>query len=368
MKFDLFGFIKKHNSESIGENVRKNRYIYAIILATISIFEIVMIIRGSLIFDFKKLKHLLYFCSYILLLTASISTAIILNIKKLYMNSKVMSITIHIYVGILYAWSTLVSYLDLAAGHTPIVYLTIVIVVAGVTMVNLYFYCITTIVTFAGLIVACYVNHFEYLESTGLLLNLLVLVVMAILMNARLFIVTNTETDQRKMLEILSKTDVLTGLGNETAYFEYVDKINGRIEKENYHDFAVVLMDLNGLKATNDKYGHRYGCHLVVESGHRLPILFTTSKLFHIGGDEFVGIVEGDNFKKLESLIKRFDEDFTHTRIAYEGHDLLLSLARGYSVCQGGEHYRNVFQRADEMMYENKAIIKEKYHIESRKS
>ena len=47
---------------------------------------------------------------------------------------------------------------------------------------------------------------------------------------------------------------------------------NGTLEK-----FGIVMMDLNNLKATNDQYGHRYGCHLIIHCGEVLPEIFKTS-------------------------------------------------------------------------------------------
>ena len=125
-------------------------------------------------------------------------------------------------------------------------------------------------------------------------------------------------------------------------------------------------MDVNNLKVTNDTYGHRYGCHLIVRTGHTLPEVFKTSKLFHIGGDEFLAILTGEDYENFEEVIKKFDETFKYSHIEHEGKDLIFSVARGFAKYQEGNQYKDVLQKADAMMYLNKAEIKSTYNMKGR--
>ena len=130
--------------------------------------------------------------------------------------------------------------------------------------------------------------------------------------------------------------------------------------------FAVILMDVNNLKATNDAYGHRFGCSLIVRCGHTLPTLLKTSKLFHVGGDEFIAIVKDKDLENFEETMTKFDEAMLYSLVEYEGVQLIFSVARGYSIYQEGQHFKDVLQIADNAMYENKKYLKEKYHMKSR--
>lgn len=163
----------------------------------------------------------------------------------------------------------------------------------------------------------------------------------------------------------LSFTDQLTGLGNETAYYRFLKKLDSESAGRGT-PFAVVVMDVNGLKATDDTYGHRYGCHLIVTTGHRLPEIFPDCQQFHIGGDEFVIIAEGEACERLDGYMQEFRRQMTYTKIRFNGRELILSVAAGVAYSSFGESYGEVFQRADDLMYENKKRLKETYNIAGR--
>ena len=175
-----------------------------------------------------------------------------------------------------------------------------------------------------------------------------------------------SEFKHAKRLEELSFIDELTGLLNERSYVNEVDAINSDIRNGKDVPFAIILMDVNNLKATNDAYGHRYGCSLIVRCGHTLPTLFTSTKLFHVGGDEFVAIVKGKDYEEFENTMKRFDEAMLYSIVEYEGVQLIFSVARGYAKYEKGMYYKDVLQIADKAMYENKKYLKEKYNMKSR--
>lgn len=174
-------------------------------------------------------------------------------------------------------------------------------------------------------------------------------------------------TKTKEKYRLSSITDPLTGLGNETAYFSYVDEISKKIEVlEKNFEYCVIMMDVNSVKITNDTYGHRFGCKLIVETGKTLPKIFPRGKLFHIGGDEFVCILYGKDLQNLPLYLEKFKETLEYSDIVFDGAHLELSVAIGTYVAEPGMMYREVMQKADIAMYENKKIIKEKYNLKSR--
>lgn len=170
-------------------------------------------------------------------------------------------------------------------------------------------------------------------------------------------------------VEHAAHIDALTGLESELSYVEMVADINEHIKNNNQEKFSLMMCDLNGLKAIDDTYGHLYGCQVVVEAGHFLAYMFKNSRSFHVGGDEYIVCLIGDDLENKEELVKKFEEAMDDYFIERDGIKLRVSLAYGVSVYQKGKDkmFQDVLNRADARMYENKKIVKEKYHIASRK-
>lgn len=175
------------------------------------------------------------------------------------------------------------------------------------------------------------------------------------------------ETKERnKSLALENQTDALTGLGNETKY-KAVTKILEEDIKKGFKDFAVCVCDVNGVKVTNDKYGHQFGCHMIVTAGHTFPAYFKTSDIFHIGGDEYVIIVRGNDYLNLDSILSRIRNVLEYQYMEFEGVKLRLSVAIGCSRFMDTDKcYHDPFQRADDDMYKRKIAIKTLHGIPLR--
>lgn len=94
-------------------------------------------------------------------------------------------------------------------------------------------------------------------------------------------------------LQNLATTDSLTGLENRLAFDELLNIISR--ESDESADWAMLMIDVNGLKYTNDTFGHLAGDALIVAAGNTITQAFGEhGKCFRIGGDEFVVLVRGD--------------------------------------------------------------------------
>ncbi len=153
--------------------------------------------------------------------------------------------------------------------------------------------------------------------------------------------------------------DPLTGVGNKTAYIKETNELNAEIEN-GLDQFAVVMIDINGLKAINDSYGHSKGdiyikgcCHIVCE-------VFKHSPVYRIGGDEFVVVLTGEDFLIRQSRLKELRDVFSKSYGNTEAEPW-----HRYSASAGMAEYGSndrtvefVFQRADKRMYEEKEKFK----------
>ena len=82
--------------------------------------------------------------------------------------------------------------------------------------------------------------------------------------------------------------DSLTGLANHRAFHECLDRL---VAAE--AEFALGIVDLDGLKRTNDTYGHQAGDELLQALARALAAVAPAGHAYRIGGDEFAVIVEG---------------------------------------------------------------------------
>ena len=357
----------------IGQHLERYNILMIVVLAIIIIMDIVFTIFWYYSPDDVPLTtEIAYYTAQGTLFLISGINAVLLVLNRLKkLSAKKLAIAHHIYGLILIVWGTVCFLFDLSLGFSPLVYLFIGTFVAGIFVMDPIFFATSEILSLIPiLIVICIPEHRHLLFSGDFffedVINLIAFVLLIIVISFRNYRVINSEFKVQKKLHELSYKDELTGLLNERSYVNEVESINNRINSGEDVKFAVVLMDVNNLKATNDMYGHRYGCSLVVRCGHTLPTLFKTSKLFHVGGDEFIVIVYGADYDNFEETMKRFDEAMLYSIVEYEGKSLIFSVARGYSIRQEGQLFKDVLQIADNEMYANKKYLKEKYNMKGR--
>lgn len=155
--------------------------------------------------------------------------------------------------------------------------------------------------------------------------------------------------------------DALTGAKSKIAYDRRVqDYVKRFIQKEDIPPFAVVVFDVNGLKLTNDTYGHELGDELLIRTVEIIGDFFPNSEIFRTGGDEFVTILTEKDYENRNEIIKNF-----RLRIAdvhKESKSLLddIPIACGMATYDPANDfdYISIFSRADTIMYDDKRRIK----------
>ena len=166
-------------------------------------------------------------------------------------------------------------------------------------------------------------------------------------------------------LEIYMYRDKLTGVLNTAAYVRKVDEIEKRRNNEDI-EYAVAVFDANFLKRINDNYGHEAGNELICRAASLIERVFKNSHVYRVGGDEFVAILEGDDYINRDRLLNEFDLETDKESFQVDGHEIKVSIARGLATYQKSENFAEIFREADAAMYHHKSKIKEKYHIVGR--
>ncbi|MCR4586338.1 MAG: sensor domain-containing diguanylate cyclase [Lachnospiraceae bacterium] len=156
--------------------------------------------------------------------------------------------------------------------------------------------------------------------------------------------------DTNVILLRLSNTDNLTGGLNRTSYAAALSEFS---DKQIDDDFIYVSLDLNGLKQTNDTFGHMAGDELIIGASECLCKTFgKAGNIYRIGGDEFAALIKADesSFEKmlseLESLTKEWKGDSING----------LSLSVGYASHREFPEAsaEMLIRKSDERMYEVK--------------
>lgn len=161
-------------------------------------------------------------------------------------------------------------------------------------------------------------------------------------------------------MEELANRDVLTGVGNKTAYVDEIDRLEKGIAEGN-KNIGIVVIDLNYLKRINDTYGHAKGDLAIQKLCQLACRIFSKSSIFRIGGDEFVIILKDSDYDNYEALADSFNSE-----LAKISEDDTLKPWEKVSAAIGGVFYDEtldknlgcLFKRADMVMYERKKEMK----------
>jgi diguanylate cyclase (GGDEF)-like protein/PAS domain S-box-containing protein len=173
-------------------------------------------------------------------------------------------------------------------------------------------------------------------------------------------------TDERRLEAELQQRafhDSLTGLANRALLsdrFEHGQAVRARETR----GLALMIIDLDGFKATNDAFGHSVGDKVLRVVATRLrAVLRPQDTVARLGGDEFAVLIDGSEFAGAIKLGARvmaavglpFDANGSSIDVtpsagltAVEAHDVTLDEA---------------LQQADIAMYESKSAGRGELHV-----
>lgn len=162
-----------------------------------------------------------------------------------------------------------------------------------------------------------------------------------------------------KLSELMNR-DALTSVRNRTAYETFISKLLSSYERGNCNDFAVVMFDVNGLKVVNDMYGHEKGDVYLKNCCKMICDYYKHSPIFRIGGDEFVTVLTGEDYKHRDKILSSMRKTMKSMELCFLPAEEKISIASGMAefVKDSGIDIRDVFKNADNAMYENKREMK----------
>lgn len=158
------------------------------------------------------------------------------------------------------------------------------------------------------------------------------------------------ERKQRNEILFLSYHDPLTGLYNR----RYTEEKLRQLDKSDNLPISVIMGDLNGLKLTNDVFGHEVGDQLLKKAAQVLKDNCRKEDIIaRWGGDEFVILLPGTNEKGAGHVIQRIKNECKKVT----GLPVNISIALGQATKQKKqESLWQVLKTAEERMYRHKFL------------
>jgi diguanylate cyclase (GGDEF)-like protein/PAS domain S-box-containing protein len=173
-------------------------------------------------------------------------------------------------------------------------------------------------------------------------------------------------TEKRKFLETLqwqAEHDELTGLPNRFLLSKALDQAIVKA-KSQPSTVAVGVLDLDGFKQINDRYGHEMGDRLLVAVADRLKhSMRIEDTVARLGGDEFVLILGVRDPKVLESALQRLLAALSAVYII-DGIGINISASIGVTLYPNdNENADTLLRHADQAMYKAKQSGRNCFHL-----
>jgi len=152
--------------------------------------------------------------------------------------------------------------------------------------------------------------------------------------------------------------DYLTELPNARALFDHLESEVTRCKAAG-SQLSVLVGDLNGFKAVNDRFGHLEGNRILqTVARHLRGACRDKDYVARMGGDEFVIVVPDTPVEAMPSLLDRFVEAVTAAGIEVLGHPYISFAVGEARLGEDGERSEELLASADKRMYANKTLMK----------
>ena len=260
-----------------------------------------------------------------------------------------------------YGWSLAITYSDSLVNNTvdPSVLMTFSMVVPLIFSLRPVVYAVTVILADTLML-------YLIISVTGAgapIINVIVFFVFQFVLGIGFLRLKVKLSERIVQEEENARIDVMTGLPNRRVYEEDLKRIGeGPLPDDLYY----VVVDINGLKDVNDRYGHETGDRLIVGAAQCIEQCSRGwGRQYRIGGDEFVILLSAKQ-EKVDQLIRAVEKT-TEEWSRDNGVALSVSCGAAGSSDFPGNGITELARAADERMYDKKERYYKSIGLERRR-
>jgi two-component system cell cycle response regulator len=149
-------------------------------------------------------------------------------------------------------------------------------------------------------------------------------------------------------------TDPLTGIGNRRFFDRSVAPLFTQLD-ETGAPFSLVVFDVDNFKRVNDILGHDVGDIILKEVAARLASNMRSIDIFsRYGGEEFIVAMPDTGQDAAAIAADRIRALLGGSTFNVDGRAINVTVSAGVSEVYPGDHFRDVFKRADNALYKAK--------------
>ncbi|HLO51418.1 MAG TPA: response regulator [Kamptonema sp.] len=173
--------------------------------------------------------------------------------------------------------------------------------------------------------------------------------------------------DRTRILHRFAEIDELTGIATRRKSIQELERLLHLAERQN-QPLCFMILDLDGFKQVNDRYGHEVGDRVLSLLGKHLKQFFRSEDIVaRWGGEEFVlgiyGMRREQGAKRLNDFLKNWcEQKFTDTN----NQTFQVTFSAGVAeYSYDGANLQELYRAADAALYQAKAMGRNRVLVSS---
>jgi len=165
--------------------------------------------------------------------------------------------------------------------------------------------------------------------------------------------VRELEGELRRLSDEVS-TDALTQVANRRGLMQAFEVERAKLERDG-GELALGLLDIDNFKKLNDTLGHAAGDEaLKALSAYVKKSLRPVDVIARYGGEEFVVILPATPVAEAQQVLTRLQRSLSESLFLHEQQQVFVTFSAGVTTYRPGERIEEALERADEALYEAK--------------